>query len=43
MKKKKSDTFDTKEYNHRNSTYLSVSATIAKSNVNIINTVYFQP
>ena len=39
----KSDTFDTKEYNHRNSTYLSVSATIAESNVNITNTVYFQP
>ena len=39
----KSDAFDTKEYNHRNSTYLSISATIAESNVNITNTVYFQP
>lgn len=39
----KSDAFNTKEYNHRNSTYLSISATIAQSNVTITNTVYFQP
>lgn len=39
----KSDAFSTKEYNHRNSTYLSISATIAESNVSITNTVYFQP
>lgn len=39
----KSDAFNTKEYNHRNSTYLSISANIAESNVSIINTVYFQP
>lgn len=39
----KSDAFNTKEYNHRNSSYLSISATIAESNVNITNTIYFQP
>jgi len=39
----KSDAFSIKEYNHRNSTYLSISATIAESNVDITNTIYFQP
>ncbi len=39
----KSDEFNTKNYHQRNSSYLSISATIAKSNVSIINTVYFQP
>jgi len=39
----KGDAFNIKEYNHRNSTYLSISATIAESNVDITNTVYFQP
>ncbi|WP_169301413.1 DUF481 domain-containing protein [Pontimicrobium aquaticum] len=39
----KSDAFNTKEHNHRNSTYLSISATIAESNVSITNTIYFQP
>jgi len=39
----KSDAFYTKEYNHRNSTYLTISATVAESNVSITNTFYFQP
>lgn len=39
----KSNVFNIKEFNHRNNTYLSISATVAKSNVNITNTVYFQP
>lgn len=39
----KSDDFNTKEYNHRNSSYLSISANIPNSNVSILNTVYYQP
>lgn len=39
----KSDDFDVKNYNHRNSSYLSLSANIPNSNVEITNTIYYQP
>lgn len=39
----KSDAFNVKDYNHRGSTYLSMSATFPKSNVEITNTIYYQP
>lgn len=39
----KSNAFSTKQFNHRNSSYLSFSATISKSNINILNTIYYQP
>ncbi|MCF8299227.1 MAG: DUF481 domain-containing protein [Saprospiraceae bacterium] len=38
-----SDTLNDSYYNHRNSSYLSISASILKSKMEIINTTYFQP
>ena len=37
------DAVNVKLYNHRNSSYLSFNATVSKSNIEILNTVYFQP
>jgi len=39
----KSDIAATKYYNHRNSTYLSVNMNFSKVNLDLINTIYFQP
>jgi hypothetical protein len=39
----KSDAFKNKDYHHRNSSYLSLTASIPKSNINILNTIYYQP
>jgi hypothetical protein len=39
----KSDEIDKKFYNNRNSSYLSLSVLLPNSDVNIINTIYFQP
>ena len=39
----KSDVFNVKDYNHRASSYLSFSANTNKSNLEITNTIYFQP
>lgn len=39
----KSKTLDKRFYHLRNSSYLSFTATISKSNVKILNTIYFQP
>ena len=39
----KINVINTKYYNHRNSSYLSFNATISKSNIDILNTVYYQP
>jgi hypothetical protein len=34
---------NTKFYHHRNNTYASFNATVSKSNIEILNTVYYQP
>ncbi|MFD2823545.1 DUF481 domain-containing protein [Lacinutrix iliipiscaria] len=39
----KIDAIDKKFYNHRNSTYLSFNATLSKSNISLLNTIYYQP
>ena len=37
------DKYDTEDYYHRNSTYLSFTANFPKSKLGIINTCYFHP
>ena len=39
----KSDVAGTKTYNHRNSTYFSMGVNFAKVNLDLVNTIYFQP
>lgn len=39
----KSDPYDSEEFYHRNSSYLSFSLNILKTNLTLINTCYFQP
>jgi len=39
----KIDAINTSFYNHRNSTYLSFNASLPKNNIEILNTVYYQP
>ncbi len=39
----KIDAINAEFYNHRNSSYLSFNASIPKSNIEILNTVYYQP
>ena len=34
---------NTKFYQHRKNTYLSFNATVSKSDIEILNTVYYQP
>lgn len=37
------DSLNSNFYNHRNSTYLSMTASVFKNKLGIINTIYFQP
>lgn len=39
----KSNAFNKRFYNHRHSSYISVSATFNESKLNLLNTVYYQP
>jgi len=39
----KSDEFDQEYYNHRSSSYLSFTATVPKSKITILSTLYYQP
>lgn len=39
----KSNTYDTEEFYHRNSSYLSFTLSVPKTKLSLINTCYFQP
>jgi len=39
----KIDIINEKFYHHRNSSYLSFNATVSKSNIELLNTIYYQP
>ena len=43
MKRSVSDEVDQNYYNHRNSSYLSLSLNLKESKLELLNTVYFQP